>query len=139
MNNYPDLDRFLNAQYRDYATAFTEIKSGHKKGHWMWYIFPQVDGLGFSNMAKYYAIKGLPEAKAFLAHPILGPRLVAISKALLTRKGDNVREIMGAPDDLKLRSSMTLFAFVPGADLVFKAVLEKYYLGEKDQATVQFI
>ncbi|GAA4325968.1 DUF1810 domain-containing protein [Mucilaginibacter gynuensis] len=139
MDNYPDLKRFLDAQFRDYATAFTEIKSGRKKSHWMWYIFPQIDGLGFSSMAKHYAIKDLPEAKAYLAHPILGPRLVAISKALLALRGDNAGDIMGSPDDLKLRSSMTLFALVPGADPVFLAVLEKYYLGEKDHATVQLI
>src|SRR4051794_11369377 len=97
-----NLKRFLNAQANDYTTALSEISSGHKRSHWMWYIFPQIGGLGYSEMAKRYAITGLPEAAAYLAHPVLGPRLVAISKALLALPGSNATTVMGSPDDLKL-------------------------------------
>lgn len=133
------LKRFVDAQARDYPAALSEIKSGRKRSHWMWYIFPQVGGLGYSEMARRYAISGLPEAAAFLSHPILGPRLIEISKTLLALPGRNATAVMGSPDDLKLRSSMTLFSLVPGADPVFSAVLQKYYQGEKDKLTLQLI
>jgi uncharacterized protein (DUF1810 family) len=139
MGNSSNLKRFLDAQTRDYATALTEIKSGRKRSHWMWYIFPQIDGLGYSEMAKRYAIPDLPEAAAYLAHSTLGPRLIEISEALLTLPGTDANEVMGSPDDLKLRSSMTLFSLVPGADRVFEAVLKKYFDGQKDPATLQII
>lgn len=134
-----NLKRFLDAQKRDYATALTEIKSGRKRSHWIWYIFPQIDGLGYSEMSKRYAIKDLPEAIAYLAHPVLGKRLMEIAAVLLELESRNANSVMGSPDDLKLRSSMTLFAQVPGADPVFEAVLKKYFQGEKDKATLQLL
>jgi uncharacterized protein (DUF1810 family) len=137
MNN--DLNRFITAQEGIYQTALSEIKSGRKRSHWMWFIFPQIQGLGYSDMAKRYAIKDLPEAAAYLTHPVLGPRLIEISKALLTLPENNPNQIMGSPDDMKLRSSMTLFSLVAGADLVFEAVLKKLFNGQKDTATLQMI
>jgi uncharacterized protein (DUF1810 family) len=134
-----DLKRFLEAQNRDYATALSEIKAGKKRSHWIWYIFPQIYGLGFSEISKRYAISDLPEAAAYLAHPILGKRLIEITSALQGLPDSNAREVMGSPDNLKLRSSMTLFAQVPGADPVFAAVLKKYFNGEKDKATLQLL
>lgn len=139
MSNDPSLKRFVDAQARDYHIALTEIRGGQKRSHWMWYIFPQVAGLGYSEMAKRFAIKDLPEATAYLEHPVLGPRLMEISHALLQLPGNNATAVMGSPDDLKLRSSMTLFSLVPGADPVFEAVLNKYFNGEKDKATMQLI
>jgi uncharacterized protein (DUF1810 family) len=132
-----DLKRFTDAQQRDYETALAEIKSGRKRSHWMWYIFPQVAGLGFSEMSKRYAITDLPEAAAYLNHPVLGNRLKEIAGVLLELKSNNANQVMGSPDDLKLRSSMTLFAQVPGAEPIFEAVLKKYFQGEKDRATLQ--
>lgn len=139
MSNEAALQRFLDAQERDYATALSEIKSGGKRSHWMWYIFPQIDGLGYSEMTKRYAIKDLPEATAYLAHGLLGARLIAISKALLELSGSNATQVMGSPDDLKLRSSMTLFSQVPGADPVFEAVLHKFFRGKKDPSTMEIL
>lgn len=108
MSSMNDLRRFLEAQQRDHAIALTEIKAGNKRSHWMWYIFPQIEGLGYSEMAKRFAIKDLAEASEYLAHPVLGPRLQEIASALLDLKTSNANQVMGAPDDLKLRSSMTL-------------------------------
>jgi uncharacterized protein (DUF1810 family) len=134
-----NLKRFLDAQQRDYAIALAEIKSGRKRSHWMWYIFPQIQGLGFSEMSKRYAITDLPEAAAFMNHPVLGKRLIEIAGALLELKSKNANEVMGSPDDLKLRSSMTLFAQVPGVEPIFEAVLKKYFQGGKDKATLQLL
>jgi uncharacterized protein (DUF1810 family) len=134
-----NLKRFLDAQAGDYAAALSEIAGGRKRSHWMWYIFPQIGGLGYSEMAKRYAIKDIPEATEYLDHPVLGTRLVEISKILLTLPGNNATSVMGSPDDLKLRSSITLFSLVPGADPVFEAVLKKYFGGDKDPATLQLI
>ena len=134
-----NLTRFLDAQAGDYTTALSEIRAGRKRSHWMWYIFPQIGWLGYSDMARRYAIKDLPEAAGYLAHPILGPRLIEISQVLLTLRGSNATAVMGSPDDLKLRSSMTLFSMVPGADPVFEAVIKKYFDGERDKATLQFL
>ncbi|MFA6083535.1 DUF1810 domain-containing protein [Mucilaginibacter sp.] len=139
MSNDYNLKRFVDAQARDYHIALTEIKSGHKRSHWMWYVFPQIAGLGYSEMAKRFAIKDLPDAIAYLEHPVLGPRLMEISHALLRLPGNNAIAVMGSPDDLKLRSSMTLFSLVPGADPVFEAVLNKFFNGEKDKATMQLV
>ncbi|WCT14895.1 DUF1810 domain-containing protein [Mucilaginibacter jinjuensis] len=139
MNNNYNLKRFLDAQARDYHIALTEIKTGQKRSHWMWYIFPQVAGLGFSEMAKHFAIKDLPEAKAYLEHPLLGQRIVEISNVLVNLPGNNATTIMGTPDDLKLFSSMTLFGLVPGADHVFSKVLKKYFDGDRDCATLQLL
>ncbi|MFD0763268.1 DUF1810 domain-containing protein [Mucilaginibacter lutimaris] len=134
-----DLKRFLEAQSVDYAAALAEIRNGRKRSHWMWYIFPQVAGLGYTEMSRRYAIRGLAEAIDYLAHPALGARLVEISNVLLALPGSNATAVMGSPDDLKLRSSMTLFSLVPGADPVFEAVIGKYFQGEKDKATLQLI
>lgn len=134
-----DLQRFLDAQQRDYATALAEIKAGQKKSHWMWYIFPQIAGLGFSDMAKRYAIRDRDEAIAYLAHPVLGRRLIEISETLLNIKQNNINQVMNSPDDLKLRSCMTLFLLLPGTDPVFNNVLKKYFHGEKDSATLELI
>ncbi|WP_114938666.1 DUF1810 domain-containing protein [Mucilaginibacter endophyticus] len=134
-----DLKRFLDAQQRDYATALNEIKMGHKRSHWMWYIFPQIEGLGFSDMAKRYAIKDLAEAREYLSHPVLGQRLKEISAALLQIQHNNASLVMGRPDDLKLRSSMTLFALAGGNGSVFDQVLKKFFDGNKDPATLQLV
>jgi uncharacterized protein (DUF1810 family) len=115
-----NLKRFLDAQQRDYAIALNEIKAGRKRTHWMWYIFPQVAGLGYSEMAKRYAIRNRDEAIAYLGHPTLGKRLIEISENLLLVASNNATEIMGRPDDLKLRSCMTLFALLPDADRFLK-------------------
>jgi uncharacterized protein (DUF1810 family) len=131
-----DLSRFLKAQEYDYEQALREIRGGRKRSHWMWYIFPQIQGLGFSSTAQYYAIRDLQEAKDYLAHPVLGARLKEISSALLDLEGLSASEIFGYPDDLKLRSSMTLFRLADLNEPVFLEVLEKYYDGEPDSRTV---
>ncbi|WP_442591370.1 DUF1810 domain-containing protein [Pedobacter sp. AW31-3R] len=133
------LERFLLAQERDYEKALTEIRYGRKESHWMWYIFPQIQGLGFSESAKFYGIKDLKEAREYLSHTTLGPRLITISKALLEHTDRSTQQILGSPDDLKLRSSMTLFAAVPGSDPVFQQVLKQFFDGEKDQKTQRFL
>jgi uncharacterized protein (DUF1810 family) len=132
-----NLQRFLDAQATDYAQALAEIKAGRKRSHWMWYIFPQIQGLGFSSISQRYAITDLAEAAAYLQHPVLGARLVEISRALLGLASSNATSVMGSPDDLKLRSSMTLFAAVPGADRVFQAVLDKFFAGAPDAQTLR--
>ncbi|QEC74721.1 DUF1810 domain-containing protein [Mucilaginibacter ginsenosidivorax] len=121
------------------ATALTEIKSGRKRSHWMWYVFPQIAGLGCSDMAKGYAIADLAEATDYLAHPVPGKRIKEITAALLGLDSHNAPQVMDNPDDLKLRPSMTLFALVEGAGSVLEAVLKKYFDGHKDQATIQLI
>lgn len=126
MNN--SLDRFLVAQEHSYDTALREIRSGRKRSHWMWYIFPQIAGLGMSYTAQLYAIKDIEEARQYIAHPVLGARLIEISQALLTLDCSDAAAVMGYPDDLKLRSCMTLFAQVSD-DPVFDAVLAKFYGG----------
>lgn len=132
-----DLSRFLKAQEQDYEQALREIRSGRKRSHWMWYIFPQTQGLGFSPTAQYYAIRDLQEARDYLAHPVLGARLKEISSALLDLNGLSASEIFGYPDDLKLRSSMTLFRMADLNEPVFLEVLEKYYDGKPDARTVE--
>ena len=132
-----DLSRFLKAQEYDYAQALREIRAGRKRSHWMWYIFPQIQGLGFSSTAQYYAIRDLNEAKDYLAHPVLGARLKEISEALLELDGLSAHEIFGYPDDLKLRSCMTLFRMADLNCKIFEQVLEKYYDGEPDRRTVE--
>ena len=134
-----ELNRFLTAQEQDYDHALSEIRSGRKRTHWIWYIFPQIQGLGFSTNAVYYSITDLQEAAAFLKHPVLGPRLVEISRALLPLSSSNPTQVMGSPDDIKLRSSMTLFSLVPGTDPVFGEVLEKYFGGQRDDRTVAIV
>lgn len=134
-----DLSRFVKAQQYDYDQALREIRSGRKRSHWMWYIFPQIQGLGFSSTAQYYAIRDLQEAKDYLAHPVLGPRLREISSALLSLEGLSAHEIFGFPDDLKLRSCMTLFRLADLEDSLFEQVLEKYYDGIPDSKTVDIV
>ena len=134
-----NLSRFLTVQQDDYATALSEVKAGSKRSHWMWYIFPQISGLGYSDRSKRYAIKDLAEATDYLAHPVLGQRLKEISAALLELDSNNATHVMGSPDDLKLRSSMTLFALVQGNDSVFDKVLRKFFDGHKDPATLQLV
>jgi uncharacterized protein (DUF1810 family) len=134
-----DLDRFLSAQAMHYDQALAEIKAGQKKSHWIWYIFPQLHGLGFSSNATYYGLRDLHEAIAYLKHPMLGPRLVEISKALLMHTGKSPVQIMGSPDDMKLRSCMTLFSLVPGADPVFSEVLATFFSGQKDGKTIAMV
>ncbi len=134
-----DLTRFVEAQERDYQIALTEIKNGRKQSHWMWYIFPQIKGLGLSQTSKYYAINDIEEAKNYLNHPILGSRLIEISNELLKLNTDNALSIFGSPDNLKLESSMTLFSLVEKTNPVFQLVLDKYFKGEKDGQTMQII
>ena len=134
-----DLQRFTKAQQSDYATALAEIKNGRKKSHWMWYIFPQIQGLGFSETSKYYAIKNKEEAIEYLHHPELGKRLIEICHALLQLQSNNASQIFGYPDDLKLQSSMTLFAALPGASPVFQLVLDKFFNGAKDDKTLRIL
>jgi len=134
-----DLQRFIDAQESDYANALAEIKKGRKRTHWMWYIFPQILGLGFSEMSKRYAIKDLDEAEAYINHPILGQRLIEICSELLKLQSNNAHEIFGSPDDMKLRSSMTLFAALPDAYPVFKSVIDKFFNGAMDGATLRLL
>ncbi len=133
-----DLNRFISAQERSYDAALREIKAGHKATHWMWYIFPQIAGLGFSSTAQYYAISSMQEAKDYYAHPVLGKRFVEISEALLALDTSDAGAVMGYPDDLKLRSSMTLFLAASG-DAVFQMVLDKFYSGKPDSKTLSIL
>jgi uncharacterized protein (DUF1810 family) len=134
-----DLARFVLAQAEDYATALAEIRAGRKQSHWMWYIFPQFAGLGMSAMSRQYAIRSAAEARAYLAHPLLGPRLVRCCAAVLEIEGRSAHDIFGSPDDMKLRSSMTLFANVSVAGSVFEQVQEKYFGGEGDPQTLRLM
>jgi uncharacterized protein (DUF1810 family) len=134
-----NLNRFVKAQENDYQRALAEIRSGCKQSHWMWYIFPQFDGLGFSPTSKRYSIKSLAEARAYLGHPVLGPRLRECAEAVLGVEGRSAFEIFGSPDDLKLRSYATLFAHVSPAGSVFERLLDKYYQGEPDSQTVRLL
>lgn len=134
-----NLKRFTEAQYRDYEQALKEIKNGRKESHWIWYIFPQLRGLGRSYMSDYYGIRDLEEAKAFLQDPYLGKNLKEISEALLNLDNDNATRIMGRPDDMKLKSSMTLFACADPENTVFEKVLEKFYNGHKDGRTLKML
>jgi uncharacterized protein (DUF1810 family) len=139
MDDPYDLERFVQAQESDYDQALSEIRSGTKRSHWMWYIFPQFDGLGMSATSKRYAVKSAAEAKAFLAHPVLGPRLVACAEAVLQVEGRSARNIFGYTDDLKLRSCATLFACVSPAGSVFHRLIEKYFDGERDTNTLRLM
>lgn len=133
------LNRFLSAQEKSYTRALQEIRSGKKRSHWMWYIFPQIQGLGYSPTAQYYAISGMDEAKEYISHPVLGEHLREISSALLELESSDAEEVMGWPDNLKLRSSMTLFSIAdPGCE-VFQKVLNKYFGGEKDAKTIAIL
>ena len=134
-----DLDRFLDAQQGKYETALAEVRAGRKRSHWMWYVFPQVAGLGFSAMSQRYAIRDADEARAYLAHPVLGVRLVECCEAALSVAGRSAYEIFGSPDDLKFCSSATLFASVSAPGSVFERVLDRYFAGRRDERTVELL
>ena len=134
-----DLNRFLSAQEGAYARALAELKGGQKRTHWMWYIFPQIDGLGYSPTAKFYAIKSIEEARQYLNHPVLGKRLFECTEAVLASKGRSVSEIFGYPDDLKFKSSMTLFEKIAGSGSVFSSALDRYCHGERDTMTLSLL
>jgi uncharacterized protein (DUF1810 family) len=133
------LSRFLEAQAGDYDQALSEIRNGQKQTHWMWYIFPQIDGLAVSSISKDYSIKSIDEAKAYLEHPVLGPRLLECAEAVVGVEGRSATEIFGSPDDLKLRSCATLFACVSPPGSVFDRLLGKYYGGGRDGKTLDLL
>ena len=132
------LDRFVTAQQGTYGTALAELRAGRKRSHWMWFVFPQVAGLGRSPTAQHYAIADLAEARAYLAHPVLGARLRQAAQVLADLDATDPVAVLGSVDALKLRSSMTLFA-AAGEDPVFPAVLDRFYGGEQDPATVELL
>ena len=134
-----DLNRFRKAQNGDYDLALSEIKAGRKRSHWIWYIFPQLKGLGMSGMAEYYGLQDLNEAKAYLSNPVLRKRLIEISNALLALDSSDPGSVMGYPDDLKLRSCMTLFSEADPDEPVFRKVLDKFYDGRKDKLTLDLL
>ncbi len=134
-----DLARFVTAQEGVYDAALAELRSGRKRTHWMWFVFPQIDGLGHSPISKHYAIKSLAEARAYLDHPVLGPRLRECAEALLAVDGRSASEIFGYPDDLKLKSSMTLFARVAEPGSAFDRVLAQFFGGEEDTGTLRLL
>jgi uncharacterized protein (DUF1810 family) len=138
-NDPRNLTRFVQAQQNDYEQALAEISSGRKRSHWMWYIFPQYAGLGFSSTSKHYAIKSLEEAKAYLAHPILGPRLLECANVVVDLDGRSATQIFGSPDDMKLRSCATLFACVSPEGSVFHRLIGKYYQGAFDSNTLRLL
>lgn len=132
------IQRFVEAQKHSYDTALEEIKRGKKRSHWMWYIFPQMKGIGYSSTAQYYGIENRKEAEEYLAHPILGSRLLEISKELLKLESNDPRAVMGDPDNWKLKSCMTLFEIVSN-EPVFGQVLDKFFGGEQDKVTVEML
>ncbi len=134
-----DLQRFLSAQRPVYGTVLAELRAGRKRTHWMWFVFPQMLGLGRSSTSTYYAIKSLEEARRYLGHPVLGARLVECAEAILAVDGRSASHIFGYPDDLKLGSSMTLFTEATAPDSVFARVLEKYCGGRKDARTIELL
>ena len=134
-----DLNRFVEAQENDYEVALSEITGGRKRAHWMWYIFPQIEGLGFSSISRRFSIKSIDEAKAYLDHPVLGPRLIKCAEAVVRVEGRSAVEIFGYPDDLKLKSCATLFASVVPAGSVFDRLLAKYYDGTRDEKTLHLL
>jgi len=133
------LTRFVTAQKTDFDTALAEVRNGRKRSHWMWYIFPQVDGLGYSETSRFYSIKNIEEATAYLEHPVLGTRLVEICHELVKLPGNDPARIFGTPDDIKLRSSMTLFALLENSNPVFRQVLDKYFHGQMDEKTAMLL
>ena len=134
-----NLERFKKAQEKDYSRALEEIRNGYKESHWMWYIFPQLKELGYSEISEFYGIDGRTEAKAYIEDEILRARLVEISEALLRLKSSNATEVMGYPDDLKLKSCMTLFSEAAPEIESFTKVLEKFFGGEKDKKTLEIL
>ncbi len=134
-----NLNRFLTAQEKTYQTVLAELRRGSKRTHWMWFIFPQIAGLGHSPTSEYYSIKSAEEARQYLQHPVLGARLLECARALLDLKGRSASEIFGFPDDLKLKSSMTLFASVADSEPAFEHVLDRYFDGGRDQHTLDLL
>ena len=134
-----DLSRFVRAHQQAYERALSEIRNGRKRTHWMWYIFPQLKGLGRSDMSEFYGIENLSEAKSYLAHPYLGGHLDEICRALLDLDCSDPRQVMGRPDDLKLRSSMTLFAQATDENALYLAVLDKFFRGAQDPYTLRLL
>jgi uncharacterized protein (DUF1810 family) len=134
-----DLQRFVVAQADIYQEALDEIRKGRKQTHWMWFIFPQLAGLGMSPTSQHYGITGLREAAAYLSHSLLGPRLIECSEGVLLVTGRSARDIFGSPDDMKLRSSATLFARVTDASSVFHKILEQYFAGQVDPRTIALL
>jgi uncharacterized protein (DUF1810 family) len=132
-----DLQRFIEAQDTVFERALAELRGGRKRSHWMWFIFPQITGLGFSEMARRYAIASRAEAAAYLGHPILGPRLVSCAQAVCGVENRSAHDIFGSPDDLKFRSSMTLFSEVAQGEPIFGEALRKYFDGRPDEATLR--
>jgi len=134
-----NLNRFVEAQERDYARAVSELRHGRKRSHWMWYVFPQFEGLGFSATSRWYSIKSMAEARAYLSHPVLGPRLAECVDTVLKVEGQTALQILGSPDDLKLRSCATLFACVSPPGSLFHQLLEKYFQGQWDARTLELL
>lgn len=139
MKDFHDLERFIEPQDHTYSMALQELQNGRKVGHWMWFIFPQLRGLGASAMADYYGIQDLNEARAYLHHPVLGKRLIKITHVLLDQPCRDPHQIFGFPDDLKLRSSMTLFSKANPKLTVFQEVLDVFYNGEPDSKTLRLL
>jgi uncharacterized protein (DUF1810 family) len=133
------LERFVSAQASVYEQVLAELRSGRKRTHWIWFVFPQIEGLGFSSTSVHYAIRSLEEARAYLRHPLLGPRLSECAETVLAVEGRTASEIFPYPDDLKLRSSMTLFERAAGPGSVFGRVLDKYFQGRRDERTLQLL
>ena len=138
MNQY-NLNRFIDAQMATYEGAILELAQGKKESHWVWYIFPQIDGLGKSDTAKLYSIKSIEEGRAYLEHPVLGKRLIEACEILLSLKDASIEEVMGFPDDLKLLSSMTLFEFISGSNSIFTKMIEVYFDNERDENSIKII
>ncbi len=134
-----DLQRFISAQQRDFPTALREITQGRKQSHWMWYVFPQLRGLGKSSMSAYYGIDGLEEAAAYLENPYLAGNLQTICRALLALDTSSARSVFDPPDDMKLRSSMTLFAAAAEDPALFQSVLDKFFGGQSDARTLAML
>lgn len=134
-----DLQRFVHAQETVYTQALAELCDGRKRTHWMWFIFPQIDGLGHSATTKHYAIKSRAEARQYLAHPVLGARVTECAETILKIKGRSAYAIFGSPDDMKLKSSMTLFATVADSGAVFEQVLTMYFQGQRDTRTLSLL
>ena len=137
MDDPYNLRRFVDAQNPDYERVRSELQQGDKRGHWMWFIFPQIEGLGHSPMARTFAISSLEEANAYLQHPILGPRLIECTKLVYEAEGRTIHQIFGFPDDLKFRSCMTLFAHARPAHSAFQDALRKYFSAQYDQLTLE--
>ena len=139
MQDLLDLDRFVAAQARVYGTVVDELRNGLKVSHWMWFIFPQIDGLGISPTARHYAIRSMSEADAYLTHPLLGARLIECTGLVNSIEGKSVHDIFGSPDDMKFHSSVTLFSMLTPCHEVFEAALNKFYSGEPDPRTVAIV